>query len=321
MKKKILALLATSLAFAGSAQAWQPTKPIEVVIGFAPGSGNEIVFRALATEVEKNTGAKFVVITKPGAGGTIATKQLLTEKPDGHTVVMAIGEGIPVQDKISVPDPAVLGYTVNDFTYIIAPAVNQYAVIANGADPINSTRDLVQALGKDKMSFGAGGGARLPYEVLKQRTPFGDIVRVQHQGPVPVVTDIAGGHIRLAIIPSTVANRFTGDGKVKIVALTGNKRLAQIANVPALGETFPGYNVITTWGLIGPKGMPADVVEWYVREFNRALKSDSVKKFWELNLLEVNDKLLTSAGFTEYVRQTEKQYSNVVTTVNQETVK
>ena len=73
--------------------------------------------------------------------------------------------------------------------------------------------------------------------------------------------------------------------------------------------------------MIGPKGMPADVVEWYVREFGRALKSDSAKKFWEQNLLEVNDKLLTSAGFTEYVRQTEKQYSNVVTTVNRETAK
>lgn len=316
--KKLFAFLISSLMISAPAWAWSPTKPIEVYIGFAAGSGNELVFRVLAAEVEKNTGAKFVIQLKPGAGGAIASRQLISQTPDGHTVAMVIGEGIPVQDKISVPDSGTRGYTVDDFTYLIAPAANQYAVIANGSDSINSNQDLAKALRTDPLSFAASGGARLPYEVLKQKTTFKDVAHVQHTGPVPAVTDIAGGHVRLGIVPSLVANRYVSDGKIKIIALTGNKRLPQLPGVPTLGETFTGTDVITTWGLVGPRGMPSDVTNWYVREFTKALQSESVKEFWNKNLLEIPDaKLLTSKGFEDYVRKTEKQYENIVTVVNQ----
>jgi tripartite-type tricarboxylate transporter receptor subunit TctC len=302
--------------------AWQPTKPVEVLIGFAPGSGNELVFRALAAEVEKNTGAKFVVITKPGAGGAIASKQLTQAAPDGHTVAMVIGEGIPVQDKINVPDAAVRGYTVDDFTYLLAPALNQYVVFANTADPINSAQDLIRALNNESSTFGASGGARLVYEVLKQKTTFKDVVHIQHNGPVPAVTDIAGGHLRLAVVPSLVANRFIDTGKIKFIALSGTKRLPQMPNVPTLSEQVPEFNVITTWGLVAPKGLPSEITEWYVREFNRALKSESVQTSWKNNLIEIPDaKLLTSTGFAAYVRQTEKEFESTVTLVQQQMTK
>jgi len=304
---------------ATAALAWQPTKPVEVLIGFAPGSGNELVFRALAAEVEKNTGAKFVVITKPGAGGAIASKQLTQAAPDGYTVAMVIGEGIPVQDKINVPDAAVRGYTVDDFTYLLAPALNQYVVFANTADRINSAQDLIRALNNESSTFGASGGARLVYEVLKQKTTFKDVVHIQHNGPVPAVTDVAGGHLRLAVVPSLVANRFIDTGKIKFIALSGTKRLQQMPNVPTLSEQIPGFNVITTWGLVAPKGLSPEITEWYVREFNRALKSESVQTFWKNNLIEVPDaKLLTSAGFAAYVRQTEKEFEKTVTLVQQQ---
>jgi len=317
MKAFITALFVT--LFTTAAAAWQPTKPIEVLIGFAPGSGNELVFRALAAEVEKNTGAKFVVSTRPGAGGAIASKQLTQAAADGHTVAMVIGEGIPVQDKINVPDPAVRGYTVNDFTYLLAPALNQYVVFANASDPINTTQDLIRALNSESLSFGASGGSRLVYEVLKQQTTFKDVAHIQHNGPVPAVQDVAGGHVRLAVVPSLVANRFIDTGTIKFIALSGNKRLSQIPNVPTLGEQVPGFNVITTWGLVAPKGLPPEITEWYVREFNKALQSESVQTFWKNNLIEVPDaKLLTSAGFEAYVRQTEKEFEKTVTSVQQQ---
>jgi tripartite-type tricarboxylate transporter receptor subunit TctC len=319
---KLLITCVFSMLTATTVLAWQPTKPVEVLIGFSPGSGNELVFRALAAEVEKNTGAKFVVVTRPGAGGAIASKQLTQAAADGHTVAMVIGEGIPVQDKISVPDPAVRGYTVNDFTYLLAPALNQYVVFANAEDPINSTQDLIRALNSEPLTFGASGGSRLVYEVLKQKTTFKDVAHIQHNGPVPAVTDVAGGHVRLAVVPSLVANRFIDSGRIKFVALSGANRLPQMPDVPTLSEQVPGLNVITTWGLVAPKGLPPEITAWYVREFTKALYSESVQTFWKNNLIEIpNAKLLTSAGFEAYVRQTEKDFEPTVTLVQQQMAK
>lgn len=319
---KQLFTFAFAILTATAALAWQPTKPVEVLIGFAPGSGNELVFRALAAEVEKNTGAKFVVTTRPGAGGVLASKAVAQAAPDGHTVSMVIGEGIPVQDKINVSDPAVRGYTVDDFTYLLAPALNQYVVFANTADPINTTQDLIRALNTESSTFGASGGSRLVYEVLKQKTTFNDVVHVLHNGPAPTVADVAGGHVRLAVVPSLVANRFIDTGKIKFIALSGTNRLPQIPDVPTLSEQIPGFNVITTWGLVAPKGLSPEITEWYVREFTKALYSESVQTFWKNNLIEVPDaKLLTSAGFEAYVRQTEKDFESTVLSVQQQMAK
>jgi len=308
ISKFVLALL--SFGFTAGAWAWQPTKPIEVTIGFAPGSGNELVFRALAQQVEKNTGAKFIVVNRAGAGGVVGNKHLVAQPSDGYHVGMVIGEGIPVQDKINVP--ANRGYEVNDFTYIMAPALNQYSIVAHVDDPVNTPRQLLDAIRSGLVTMGASGGARLVYEAMRSKVDFANVTRVEHNGPVPAINDVIGKHMRFAIVPSLVANRFIRDGKLKIITITGTERLSQIKDVQNLNVALPGFDVITTWGLAGPKNMPPAVVEWYVREFNRALTTPEVREFWAQNLLQVPSPLLTSAGFRDYVLRTERSYQPVV---------
>ena len=306
--KFILALL--SIFFTAGAWAWQPTRPIEVTIGFAPGSGNELVFRALAQQVEKNTGAKFVVINRAGAGGVIGSKHLVSQPSDGYHISMVIGEGIPVQDKINLPTNR--GYEVGDFTYIMAPALNQYSVVTHADDAVNTPRQLLDAIRSGPVTMGASGGARLVYETMRARVDFANVTRVEHNGPVPAINDVIGKHVRFAIVPSLVANRFIRDGKLKIITITGTDRLTQIRDVQNTNAALPGFDVITTWGLAGPKNMPPAVVEWYVREFNRALTSPEVREFWAQNLLQIPAPLLTSAGFRDYVLKTERVYQPIV---------
>lgn len=302
-----------------SALAWTPNRPIEVVIGFAPGSGNELVFRALANQVTANTGARFTITNRAGAGGVIANKYIMAQPNDGYHVNMAIGEGIPVQDKINVPTGR--GYDIDDFTYILAPALNQYSIVAHASDAVNTPQELLEVIKSQPTTIGASGGARLVFEVMRTRIDFSKVTRVTHNGPVPAINDVMGQHIRFAIVPSLVASQFTSGGKLKIVALTGKERLPELSSVQNLDSVLPGFNVITTWGLVGPKGMPAETVDWYVREFTKALRSSEVQEFWRKNLLQVPPaELLTSAGFNTYVQKTEKDYASVVTTVVRETM-
>ena len=297
-----------------SAWAWTPSQPIKVLIGFAPGSGNELIFRSLAAEVEKNTGAKFVIMTKPGAGGAIASKQLTQEKPDGHTVSVVISKGIPVQDKINIPDQKNRGYSIDDFTYLMVPAVNQFAIIANSKDSINGPKDLINALTREPMTFVAGGGSRLVYEVLKESIKFKDVVHLLDNGPVQAINEIIGGHARIAVVPLLVAGNYHKNGNIKIVATTGTNRA--IPGIGTVSEAVPGFEVMTGWGIVAPKGLPNDVQNWYIREFGKALQSESVKTFWNNNFLETpSTKMLSSSGYFDYVKTNESRYAKIVDTV------
>lgn len=316
MKHFITLLLTSFMLLSTQAHAWAPTKPVEVIIGWNPGSGNELVFRALAAEVEKNTGAKFVIINKNGAGATIATRYLAAQKPDGHTISVVISKGISVQDKINVPDQTNRGYTVDDFTYLMLPAVNQFAIIANVKDSINGPQDLVNALNNEQLTFIAGGGSRLVYEVLKETTKFKDVVHLNDNGPVQAITEIIGGHARLAIVPTLVAGTYHNSGRIKIIATSGTSRV--FSKVGTVSESLPGFEVTTGWGIVAPKGLPAEIQEWYLVEFRKALQSESVKAFWKNNFLEVSNKLITPDGYQAYVKSSEARYAKTVDRVAKE---
>jgi tripartite-type tricarboxylate transporter receptor subunit TctC len=311
--KKTIASIISLVTLTTSALAWQPTRPVEVHIGHGPGSANELVFRALSAEVEKNTGAKFVIINQVGAGGAIATRNLAAKAADGHSIGMMTSIGIPVTDQMFIPNAATRGYGIDDFTYLMLPAFNQFAIIANPKDTVNTPADLVKALNTEPVTFIAGGGARLVYEVLRNRTSFKDVVHLNDNGPVHAVTEIIGGHSRFAVVPSLIATTFHNAGKIKIIATTGPKRIKYLPNIPVVGEALPGYDVNTGWGIVAPKGLPKDVQAWYVREFNRALQSESVKTFYATNIVELPDASeQTPEGFRKYVVDHQAKYAKIV---------
>lgn len=312
MKNTIVSIISLVMLSA-AAHAWQPTKPVQVHIGHGPGSANELVFRALSAEVEKNTGAQFVIITRAGAGGALATRDLAAKAADGHSIGMMTSIGIPVTDKMAIPDPAVRGYGIDDFTYLMLPALNQFAIIANPKDTVNTPADLVKALNTEPVTFVAGGGARLVYEVLNEHTTFKNVVHLNDNGPIHAVTEIMGGHSRFAVVPSLIAAGFHDDGSIKIVATTGPARVKYLPNIPVVNEALPGYDVNTGWGIVAPKNLPRDVQEWYVREFGRALNSDSVKAFYAKNIVELPDASeQTPEGFRKYVVDHQAKYAKTV---------
>ena len=143
------------------------------------------------------------------------------------------------------------------------------------------------------------------------------MVHLNDNGPVQAINEIMGGHARLAIVPTLVAGTYHQAGSIKIVATTGKSRVIQ--EVATVSEVLSGFEVTTGWGIIAPKNLPKEMQEWYLREFGKALQSQSVKTFYRNNLLEMpSTNLLTSAGYYSYVKTNEAQYANTVDRVAKE---
>jgi tripartite-type tricarboxylate transporter receptor subunit TctC len=313
--KSIFIMLCMAL-FTTVVHAWQPSKPVEAVIGFSAGSGNEIIFRALAAEVEKNTGAKFAITLKPGAGGVIGTEYFYQKPADGHTVLVGSMLGIYAMDTVAVPDTKSRTFTIDDFSYVIELANANFAVAANINDPVNNARDFVNLLRSGQpVNLGSLGGSRLVQESLKDTLKYGDNVTwIQHRGPVDQVTDVAGGHLRFSIAPASVVLPFTQgpDAKVKVVALTKKTGEKVWPNAKTLDSVLPGFVIPAEWGLLLPKGADPAVVAWFQREFSKALTSDAVRKIYEQNLLSYDPARLDPKTFEAHVRAQQKQYAPVM---------
>jgi tripartite-type tricarboxylate transporter receptor subunit TctC len=310
--KTIFTLIAATL-FATLSHAWQPSKTIEAVIGFSPGSANEIIFRALAAEVEKNTGVNFVIQHKPGAGGVIGSDYLYRKPADGHALLVGSMLGIYAMDTVAVPDTKGRTFTIDDFSYVIELANANFAIVANINDPVNNVQDFVNLLRSGQpVNMGSLGGSRLVQESLKDTLKYGNSVTwIQHRGPVEQVTDVAGGHLRFSIAPASVVLPFTQgpDAKVKVVALTKKTGEKIWPTAKTLDTVLPGMVIPAEWGLMLPKGADPAVVAWYQQEFAKALKSQTVQKIYEQNLLGYDPNRLDPNTFEKHVQAQHKRYA------------
>ena len=302
--KQLLAFFFCAV-MAGTAAA-QPTRPVEAVIGFGPGSGNEIVFRMVADQVERNTGAKFVVNTKPGAGGVVGTEYFLKLPADGHQLLVSSVGGTFALDRIAVPDRA-LGYGVDSFRYGVALASTPFVIVAHPQDPVETPRQLVEVLRREPTSFAASGGARIVYDSLimahKITEGTAGVERIEHKGPTFALNDVAGRHVRFAVTPILVAAPLIRDGKLKIIAHSGKGTIAQFPRAPSLESIMPGFSAPAVWGILLPRDTPDATVQWYAREFGRAVREPAVQALFEQNLLQAVPEALTSRGFEDYARQ------------------
>jgi tripartite-type tricarboxylate transporter receptor subunit TctC len=313
--KKILAIIL--LAVAPLTWAWQPTKPVEVIIAFSPGSVNETSFRATAKEVEQNTKAKFNVVYRAGAGGVIGTEELKDKPADGYSITVVSVPGIAAMDKVQVPEFGKgRSYTVDSFVYPTLIAQSPHAVISSANDPVKTPKDFIEVLKKEKVEVAAFGGSRLVYEELLARLKFKEgsdgVVRLDYKGPADALNDVAGGHLRFAIIPVSVVNSMYQAGKINIIALTGSHKIPQLPNVGTLSEAVPKFDVTGMWMLMLPAGAPSEVVEWYQKEFSTALKSKSVKDVFFDNLWSERLDLQNAKSAKEFMKAKDKEWQPLV---------
>lgn len=297
--------------FASLANAWEPNKPINVTIGFAPGSGNEVSFRGVSSILEKsNPKLNFIIENRPGADGVVAMNDFINKPNDGYHIYIPSHQGIWVTAEFF--NAQAKKYTLDDFDYVVSIAKSPLAVIAWSGSSVNSVPEFINRLTttSSPINIAAGSGAhKLAFEYMATRISINkDLVKtVGYKGPAQAGQDVAGGHVEFGIIPTAIASTLAQSGKIKILGICSEKPLTGL-DAPLMNRWIPGMNVYAAWGIILPKGASPAVTKWYVDNFSRAIRSAEAKEFFDKNFMFFDERELTPTGFKSSMMQLRSQW-------------
>lgn len=273
-----LALLVSMSAIAALGQSY-PTRPIKLVVGFAPGGANDIVARILAQKLTDDISQAVVVENRPGADGTIANASVAKALPDGYTLLL-----VPASFSYATvlqQNPPYLPQ--RDFTAISLVASAPFILLASPNSPISSIAELI-ASAKAKpgqLAYAHGGVGNLTHlagELLKKMAGI-NLNAIPYRGTGPGLVDLLGGQVplQMAAILSTVP--YVNSGKVRALGVTSAKRSQVLPEVPTISEAgVPGYDAVGWWAIVAPRGLPAEIVSYLNRAIGAALAAPDVRE-------------------------------------------
>ena len=290
-----LAVAAQGAASTGSGQAY-PARPVKVIIPFPPGGTLDTVGRQLAQKLGEQLGQTFVIENRPGGNGTIGADAVAKAPADGYTLLFNASTFVsaPMTMK-SVPYGV-----VKDFSPIALVAKAPLSVAINKNLPITDVRSLLAyaKANPGKMTFAVGSigsAGHLSTELLKRAGGISYLV-VPYKGTAPAFQDLIGGQIDGFIDPILGSLQYHKSGMLRVVAVTSATRAPNLPDVPTVGETIPGYEFYSWYGLWGPAKLPADVTQRLNTEVNRALATDMKDKLSQQGLL------LTPGSVDDFVK-------------------
>jgi tripartite-type tricarboxylate transporter receptor subunit TctC len=294
--------------------AWQPTKPITVVMNMPAGTPADNSFRIVSKQVESNTGVSFVINYRLGAGGTIGSDHFVKSAPDGYTTAQVPIPGLTATDRMVNPNKT---YTTSDFIYIMGSSFVPMTIIASASDPVSSIQDLLKVLKTEKTTMGdPGSGGRITYELFRSVAQLEEsadrIVRVEYKGPTDVVQDVANKTLRFGIVPLAAASQLHIAGKIKIIAVSSEQRAQAFPDIPTLSSVYPTMVYNLGWAVSLPKGTPQEIVDWYSKEFVKAAQSKEVQQKLSESFFFIDPKLLNSKDLTAKILADEKRYATIV---------
>jgi tripartite-type tricarboxylate transporter receptor subunit TctC len=274
-----LAVLLSLLAWIGPSYALDyPTRPVRFIVSFAAGGPNDTIARLLGQYLSEQLGQAVVVEDHVGAGGNIGMQDVLNSTPDGYTIgFVAPNNAINQTLYQNIPFDF-----VRDSTPIAGVMSLANVMEENLAFPAKSLAEFL-ALAKTepgKINFGSGGVGTSPHmsgELLQAMTGI-KLTHVAYRGSAPATTDLLGGQIPVMFdnLPGAIQNIKAG--KVRALGVTTTKRVAELPDVPTIGETVPGYEVSVWYGISGPKGIPAEIVAKLNVAVNAALAKPELKQ-------------------------------------------
>src|SRR5436309_3736576 len=223
-----------------------PSKQLRFLVGFAAGGGGDIVARILAQELTKSAGLSVLVDNKPGAGGNIATREMLRAPADGHTILLS-NVGILAVNRYAMKDA---GYDPADIVPVCLVVDFSNVLVVHPGVPAKTLAEYLALArrpeGIDYGSSGVGGAGHLAGELLKARSGA-RLHHVPFRGGGPAMNDLLGGHVPSLFASAPTATPFMRDGRIRALAVTGAKRSPFDPDIPTIAELgFPGY-AATNW--------------------------------------------------------------------------
>ena len=272
------ALISMLAALPVAAQDW-PSRPVLFVVPFPPGGSVDPLARLVGAKLGDALKQQFIVENKPGASGSIGTAFVAKAKPDGYTFVFVFDTHAVNPALI----PAMQFDTAKDLAPVMLVGTAPMAIATNPSKPYKTFADVVAAAKAkpDTISFGSIGNGSLGHltMTLVQQAAGIKLVHVPYKGGGPMSTDAIGGQIDLAIGSVAVLAPHVKGGKLRAVAITGDKRSHTMPEVPSLAEQgFKGFSALAWWGIFAPAGTPKPILDKFHAELVKAFDQADLRK-------------------------------------------
>ena len=280
-------LIAAAVSAAAQAQDW-PTKPVRLVVPFAPGGTSSIVARSVAAEMEKGLGQPIIIDNRPGGGGNVAMQEVARADPDGYTLIIGHIGTLAVNPFIFKTLPF---DTNRDFAAVSLLAKVPNIFVVHADVPAKDLRELVALAKKQpgKLYYGSAGNGsagHLAFEYLKLVAEI-DLVHVPYKGTGPNLTDLLAGRTQATSAGTPALLPHVKAGKLRIVAVGAGQRLATLPDVPTVAEQgYPGFETTQWYGLNAPAKTPASVIKRLADEAAKAARQPAVAERFAVDSAE-----------------------------------
>lgn len=310
--KRLLFGLSLLCPLAGHAQGPNfPSGGMKMVVAFPPGAANDFLARAIGQRLAEEWKQPVLVENRPGASGIVGSDTVAKAPADGHTLLLGSVTLVilpSLYDKLPF-DP------MRDLTPVAMVAYGPLLVVTHPAVPVRSIAELIAnaKANPGKLSYGTAGNGtsvHIAVEMFKKMAGV-SIVHVPYKGSTAAMMDLIGGqtHLMMDVIPSALPQ--VRAGKVRVLAVTGSKRVADLPDVPTVAESgLPGFDVSAWWGVMGPPGMPRAVVEKLNTTINRMLETADLRQSLAGRGLEAAP--MSPADFERVMRQDATRFGAVV---------
>jgi tripartite-type tricarboxylate transporter receptor subunit TctC len=312
MARNVLRVLTAILLYGAGvvvlAQSAYPDRPVRLLVPFAPGGGTDIVGRVVAQHMSNVLGQSVVVDNRPGAGGSLGEEMMARATPDGYTLGMVSGYGTNAAIyKLSYDQ-------VNDIQAVIAIGDSGMIIALHPAVPVKTVQDFIAhaRANPGKMNYSSSGTGAITHLSTELMNLMAGVrtTHIPFKGTGPALTALLSREVDFlfgsmpATLPHINANRLRG------VAVTTKSRLASLPGLPPLSEAVSGYQSVITYGLIGPKGLRADVLRRWNMELNKFVESRDMKERLARDGIEPVGG--APAIFQEVIRRDVEQWKRVV---------
>ena len=311
MRILLMFLLLCGVASVALAQSW-PSRPMRLVIPFAPGGGADIAGRVLAQELSDALKQPVLVENRTGAGGTIAPDNVAKSPADGYSMVLAHVGGIAIAPHLYKNLPF---NPVKDLAPVTLVVNGLSVLVVNPALPVKTVRELVAyaKANPNQLSFvsaGAGTDTHLAGELFKTMTGT-MMVHVPYKGGAPAMLDLIAGRVQLSFASVATTVGYIQSGKLHAIAMTGSKRFEGLPNIPTISESgVPGYEINNWYGVFVPAGTPGDIIQRINAETIKAVQKPEVRA--RLIAVGLEPVWSSPAEFSAYVRSETAKWGKIV---------
>jgi tripartite-type tricarboxylate transporter receptor subunit TctC len=254
-----------------------PTRPVRLIVGFAPGGGNDIMARLIGQRLSERLGQQFVVENRPGAGTNIAAEAVVNASPDGYTLLLA---SLPNASNATLYDKLNFNF-IRDIAPVAAIARNTFAIEVNPSVPVKTVPEFIAYAkvdsGKLNMaSGGVGSGNHIFGELFKMMTGV-NLVHVPYRGAGPALVDLLGGQVQVMFASISSSIEYVRAGRLRVLAVTTSTRSPVLPDIPTVAEFVPGYEASFWTGIGAPRDTPVETIEKLNQGINAVLADSQMK--------------------------------------------